>query len=65
MNEVILQTYDNEEFLYTYQILEDEGAYKVWKSTGPINGGFINKGESYDTALDAMQALVEYIKKGE
>ena len=65
MNEVIMQTYDNEEFLYTYQILEDGDAYKVWKSTGPINGGFINKGERYDTALDAMQALVEYIKQGE
>jgi hypothetical protein len=51
--------------MYTYQIVGDEGAYKVWKSTGPITGGFINKGESFDTAIDAMQALVEYIKKGE
>ena len=65
MNEVILQTYDTDEFIYTYQIVEDDGAYRVWKSSGPITGGYINKGESFDTAIDAMQALVEYIKKGE
>ncbi len=65
MNEVILQTYDTDEFIYTYQIVEDDGAYRVWKSSGPLRGGYINKGERFEYVIDAMQALVEYIKKGE
>ena len=65
MSEVIMQTYNNSEFLYTYQIIEEDDGFKVWKSTGPITGGFINKGQAYDTAVDAMQALVEFVKQGE
>ena len=38
MSEVIMQTYNNSEFLYTYQIIEEDDGFKVWKSTGPITG---------------------------
>lgn len=62
---VALKLYDNDEFAYEYEIVEDDNAYKVWKSTGPLSGRFINCGEKYDQLIDAMQALVDFIKGGE
>ncbi len=65
MNSVVLDTYDNAELLYTYQIVEDRDAYKVWKSTGLLSGKYLNKGQAFDSIIDAMEALVEHVKQGE
>ena len=66
MSEVIVNIYDNEDFMYTYQIVDnEEGKYMIWKSTGPIRGHYIGDKEGYENLIDAMDALVRYIKKGE
>jgi hypothetical protein len=64
-NAVVLDTYENAELMYTYQVVEDDDVYKVWKSTGPLRGGYIINKDGFESIIDAMEALVNYVKAGE
>jgi hypothetical protein len=75
MDESIAANIDDESAgtMYSYQILAgtqpsgDEG-YRIWKSTGPLSGGFLKaseQGEWFDVFDQALSALALHIKNGE
>lgn len=64
MSTVVLDTYDNSDIMYTYQIIEEDGVYRVWKA-GHLWGEYIINKDGFESAIDAMEALVNYVKAGE
>jgi len=64
MSTVVLDTYDNSDIMYTYQIIEEDGVYRVWKA-GFAWGKYIINKDGFESAIDAMEALVNYVKAGE
>ena len=63
MSQVALEIYSNQDTMYTYQILEESTAYRVWVSTGPLDGEFI--GGEFEEFPDALEWLSDFIKDGE
>ena len=52
-----------DELMYGYQlILDDDGMYKIWVSTGPVRGRYVHENiESFFEAFDLLnKTIMEY-----
>jgi len=61
---VIINTYECDEMMYDYQLVEEEdGTYFVWVSTGPLSG--YKSSKDIDSLEEAVNKMFETIKDKE